>query len=413
MLPQETDVLIVGAGPTGLSLAITLQQAGIRHMLIDKLAEGQNTSRAAVIHAHTLDVLESLGVTDQLAARGRKLSTFCIRDRDRALLSLPFDTLASKHAYLLMLPQDITEKVLAERLIALGGVVHRGVAATAVKQSAEGAQVSVSSQAGESTIRARYVVGADGMHSTVRAATGIAYEGAPYGESFALADIHMDWQLRDKEVSLFLSAAGLVVVAPLPGGSYRVVATLENAPERPGIADIQALIDARGPTVQPGKVRDVIWSSRFRVHHRLASSYRDGRLFLMGDAAHVHSPAGGQGMNCGLVDACVLGELLSDVIRRKRPETDVDLYGTLRRPAAAGVLALAGRLTAFATIRSAFRRAIRNAAFRIIDHIGPAKRKLLLNLSGLARADLARLPPRSGVAARTAVACDHSAEIRA
>ena len=144
-----------------------------------------------------------------------------------------------------------------------------------------------------------------------------------------------------------------------------------------------------------GKVRDVIWSSRFRVHHRLASSYRDGRLFLMGDAAHVHSPAGGQGMNCGLVDACVLGELLSDVIRRKRPETDLDLYGTLRRPAAAEVLALAGRLTAFATIRSAFRRAIRNAAFRIIDRIGPAKRKLLLNLSGLARADLARLPPRS------------------
>ena len=110
MFPSETDVLIVGAGPTGLSLAATLQQAGIRHVLIDKLAEGHNTSRAAVIHAHTLEVLESIGVADPLAARGLKLSTFRIRDRDRALLSLPFDTLASRHAYLLMLPQDVTEK---------------------------------------------------------------------------------------------------------------------------------------------------------------------------------------------------------------------------------------------------------------------------------------------------------------
>ena len=211
------------------------------------------------------------------------------------------------------------------------------------------------------------------MHSAVRAAAGIAYEGAPYEESFVLADIHMDWPLRAPEVSLFFSAAGLVVVAPLPGGAYRVVATLNNAPERPGIADIQALIDARGPAAQRGKVREVIWSSRFRVHHRLASAYRNDRLFLIGDAAHVHSPAGGQGMNCGLVDACVLGQLLSDVIRGKRPESELDSYEQLRRPAAAEVLALAGRLTALATMRGTFRRTMRNAVFAILDRIGTGK----------------------------------------
>src|SRR5262245_7620133 len=170
MLPAETDVLIVGAGPTGLALAATLQQAGIRHVLVDKLAEGQDTSRAAVIHAHTLDVLESIGVADRLAQNGLKLSTFSIRDRDRSLLSLPFETLASKHAYLLMVPQDATERILADRLTALGGTIHRGVTATAISQGAGGAQVSVTSEAGESTIRARYVVGADGMHSKVRTA---------------------------------------------------------------------------------------------------------------------------------------------------------------------------------------------------------------------------------------------------
>ena len=207
-------------------------------------------------------------------------------------------------------------------------------------------------------------------------------------------------------MSLFFSAAGLVVVAPLPGGAYRVVATLENAPERPGIADIQALIDARGPAAQRGKVREVIWSSRFRVHHRLASSYRNDRLFLIGDAAHVHSPAGGQGMNCGLVDACVLGQLLSDVIRGKRPESELDSYEQLRRPAAAEVLALAGRLTALATMRGTFRRTMRNAVFAILDRIAPAKRRLLMNLSGLSRRHLSRLPPRrrrcgrNGAAAR-------------
>ena len=132
MLPTETDVLIIGAGPTGLALAATLQQAGIRHVLIDKLAEGQNTSRAAVIHAHTLDVLDSIGVAGRLAAQGLKLSTFSVRDHDWPLLSLPFDTLASKHAYLLMLPQDVTEKTLADRLAALGGTIHRGIAATKI-----------------------------------------------------------------------------------------------------------------------------------------------------------------------------------------------------------------------------------------------------------------------------------------
>jgi 2-polyprenyl-6-methoxyphenol hydroxylase-like FAD-dependent oxidoreductase len=372
-------------------------------VLIDKLAEGQNTSRAAVVHAHTLDMLERIGVADRLVERGLKIPTFRIRDRDRALLDLQFGSLASRHAYVLMVPQDVTETVLAERLIALGGTVHRGHAATQVTQSPDGVQVTVASPGGERTIRARYVVGGDGMHSVVREAAGIAFEGARYEESFVLADIHMDWALKD-EVSLFFSELGLVVVAPLPDGAYRVVATLDHAPERPQLSDIQALIDARGPRAQRGTVKDVIWSSRFRVHHRLAASYRNERAFVMGDAAHVHSPAGGQGMNCGLVDACVLGQLLSDVIRGRRAEAELDLYETLRRPAAAHVLALAGRLTGLATMRGNVRRIARNALFWLVNRIAPAKRALMLNLSGLGREKLAQLPPRSPLSSRPSVA---------
>ena len=305
-----------------------------------------------------------------------------------------------------MLPQDVTEKVLTERLISLGGAIHRGVTATRLEQGDGGVRVNVSWPNGESSVKARYVVGADGMRSMVRAAAGIAFEGAAYEESFVLADVQMDWPLQNREVSLYFSAAGLVVVAPLPNGAYRVVATLDNAPDHPSVGDIQAIIEARGPSTQPGRVKDVIWSSRFRVHHRLASAYRSKHVFLVGDAAHVHSPAGGQGMNCGLVDACVLGQLLSDVVRGERPEAALDSYETLRRPAAAEVLNLAGRLTALATMQGTFKRGVRNTAFSIINHIAPAKRQVMLNLSGLGRKQLAQPSPisRCSPLARTAQA---------
>ena len=168
MLPTKTDVVIIGGGPTGLALAIALQQAGVDYLLIEKLAEGQGTSRAAVLHAHTLDALEGLGVTDQLVARGLKLDRFAIRDRDRELLGLRFAGLPSGHAYLLMLPQDVTEAVLAARLRDLGGRIHRGVTAVAVAETASGVRVDVEDGGAPASISARFVVGADGMRSIVR-----------------------------------------------------------------------------------------------------------------------------------------------------------------------------------------------------------------------------------------------------
>lgn len=191
----DTDVLIVGAGPTGLALATTLQQAGVRHLLIDKSPGAQTTSRAAVLHAHTLETLETIGVAGDLVARGLKLPIFRVRDRDRALLTLDFGEAPSAYPYLLMLPQDITEEVLSARLTALGGAVERSMAATAFRQDEAGVVATVASDGGEKTLRARYVVGADGMHSAVRAAAGIAFEGAAYAESFVLGDVVMDWPL--------------------------------------------------------------------------------------------------------------------------------------------------------------------------------------------------------------------------
>lgn len=395
MLPDTTEVMIIGAGPTGLALSIALHQAGIDHVLVERLAMGLHTSRAGVVHAQTLASLERLGVAGRLVELGLKLENFAIRDRDRMLLKLGFGNLPLPYPYVLMIPQNLTEEVLADRIAKLGGVVHRGVEAKAVTQDADGAHVTVVQDGRETTISARYVVGADGMHSVVRQAAGIGFDGEAYDGVFVLADVRLDWPLGATEVSLLFSPAGLVVVAPLPDGSYRIVATVDEAPEKPAIADIQALLDARGPSGGRARVLDLTWSSRFRVHHRIAKSYRHERLFVMGDAAHVHSPAGGQGMNTGLIDAVVLGELLGDVINGVRPESELNLYEGLRRPAAQEVIELAGRLTSMALTRAPLLRVLRNVALGLVNRIPAIKRGITLKLSGLSRAKMATLPAPS------------------
>jgi 2-polyprenyl-6-methoxyphenol hydroxylase-like FAD-dependent oxidoreductase len=395
--PLDTDVLIVGAGPTGLALANQLLQAGITPMIVDKLTTGQNTSRAAVIHAHTLEVLEQIGVSDRLVADGLRLTSFSIRDRDRVLVRLNFATLPSPYACLLMLPQDQTETILREALAKAGGTVSWGSTVEQLVETPDGVEATMVTAAGPRTVRARYVVGADGMHSVVRQTTGVGFSGASYEESFVLADVDMTWAHGRDEVMLFFSPAGLVVVAPLPGdrGRSRIVATMDNAPEKPDVADVQALLDARGPTRERANVSRVHWSTRFRLHHRVADRYRLGRLLLMGDAAHVHSPAGGQGMNTGLVDACVLGRLLADVISGRRTVDHLDQYEALRRPAAKQVLSLAGRLTHMATMKRAPQRLLRNTMLRLVNRIPAARRRLEMDLSGLSRRAAAEIAEAS------------------
>jgi 2-polyprenyl-6-methoxyphenol hydroxylase-like FAD-dependent oxidoreductase len=390
--PTRTEVLIVGAGPSGLALANTLAKAGVSHVILDKLQTAQSTSRAAVLHAHTLDVLDEIGVSERLVAQGLNLAKFSIRDRDRALVQLRFDDLPSRHSSLLMLPQDRTEAVLTEALVEAGSSVQRGWTVEAIEDRGDYVRGSAVSEQGKRTFDARYVVGADGMHSIVRKTAGIGFSGSSYEDSFVLADVEMQWSHGRDEVKLFFSPQGLVVVAPLPGGAFRIVATLADAPERPDIAHIQALLDARGPRSGTTTVTKVRWSSRFRLQHRVADGYRNGRLFLVGDAAHVHSPAGGQGMNTGLVDGWVLGRVLSEVISGRQDEAFLDTYQTMRRPAAVKVLKLAGRLTHMATMKYAPQRAVRNLLLSTIDRLPKAKRKLELALSGLARRDAARLP---------------------
>jgi 2-polyprenyl-6-methoxyphenol hydroxylase-like FAD-dependent oxidoreductase len=379
-LPASTDVLIVGAGPVGLTLGTALATAGVPAVLVDKQAEGENTSRACVVHSRTLEVLNELKVSDELVSRGVMVPHFTVRDRDRVLLSVDFSDLPTAYPYTLMVPQSITEGVLLDRLHAVGGQVFRPYELASLTQDDGGVTGIMGS--GEA-IRARYAVGADGMHSTVREHTGIGFTGDTYAQSFVLADVHMDWHLPETEVMLYYSPAGLVVVSALPGGRHRIVATVDDAPEHPSAELVQRLLDTRGPERQPARIRDVVWSSRFRVHHRLADHYRAGRVFLAGDAAHVHSPAGGQGMNTGIQDAVALAGRLAAVLRDGETDAVLDGYEAERRPVAAGVVALTDRITRIATIDSVPLRKARNALLRALDWIPAVHHTLAIRLAEL------------------------------
>ncbi|MCV7066269.1 FAD-dependent oxidoreductase [Mycolicibacterium farcinogenes] len=380
MQTSTTDVLIVGAGPVGLTAAIVLTQHGHHVTLVDNQAEGANTSRAAVIHPHTLELLEPYGVVDELVARGVHTPTFTIRDRDDLLIAVPFSELPTRYPYTLMISQADTEAFLLDRLEELGGKVIRPVTVTEIRQDTDHA---IATFADGQQIRARYLVGADGMHSTVRDQAGIAFSGGTYGESFTLADVRLSGGVPTDEVILYFSPAGLVVVAPLPDGMYRIVATVSEAPHTPDIAFVQALLDERGPMAHPAVVEDVVWGSRFRVHHRVADEFRDRRIVLAGDAAHVHSPAGGQGMNLGIEDAVVLGGQLSQILDGA-PATLLDEYAATRHRAARGVVSMTSRLTELATA-SARRRPVRNRVMRLAGKVPAVRRALAWRLSGLNR----------------------------
>ena len=374
----DTDVLVIGAGPSGLTLAASLVKQGVATTVVDRQAAGANTSRAAVVNARTLEVLDDLDVARRLVKEGIHAPRFTIRDGRRTLIPVDFSVLPTDYPYSLMVPQATTERLLLERLTELGGTVLRPKTLASLIQDADG--VTATFDDGE-LIRAHYVVGADGMHSIVREQAGIGFEGGAYQESFTLADVRLRGEAPPDEVILFWAKAGLTVVAPLPGDIYRIVAPVADAPEEPSAAFVQQLLDERGLGAGRMVVTDVVWGSRFRIHHRVADTYRAGRLLLAGDAAHVHSPAGGQGMNLGIQDGVALAGALAAVLAGAS-DSVLDEYNATRRPIAHQVVEMTDRLTRLATLPRAA-RPIRNTAIGLIGRVPSVQRALAMRLSGL------------------------------
>jgi 2-polyprenyl-6-methoxyphenol hydroxylase-like FAD-dependent oxidoreductase len=381
-IKSENQILIAGAGPSGLALAAELSRRGVNPVIIDRQAAGANTSRACVVHARTLEVLEPLGATQDLLGEGVKVPIFRIRDRDRSLLTIDFSGIPSFYRYTLMIPQNRVEEILRQHLEGMGCEVARPCELVRFAASASQVEIEVRTGGSAQSVRAQWLIGCDGMHSTVREQSGIAFSGGEYEASFVLADVRMDWPLTRDEVTLFYSPKGLMVVAPLPGQRFRIVATVDEAPEVPSLEFMQAVLDTRGPATDPGRIHDVGWSSRFHIHHRVAQSLQKGRVLLCGDAAHVHSPAGGQGMNTGIQDSVSLAEALTRTMQ-DGDETRLDAWAVRRHKVASEVVTLTDRMTRVATMKSPTGQALRNMAVAFAGHLPPVRAAVAKTLSEL------------------------------
>ncbi|UFW46481.1 MULTISPECIES: FAD-dependent monooxygenase [Bradyrhizobium] len=363
-LSKAADVLVVGAGPTGLALAASLKQSGISVLIADQHAQGANTSRAAVVHARTLEVLEPLGISEAMVEQGVVVPRFRIRDRDRILLDIDFSLLDTRYPYTLMCPQDRTENVLLNCFESLGGIVSRPFTLQHFTCDRDGVTAFFSGNDHQHSVRAKWIVGCDGSHSTVRTRSNIAFLGGNYSADFILADVSMRWPFNRDEVDLFFAPTGLIVVAPLPLGRFRVVATVNSAPEQLDIPFVQAILSQRGPSRDIPKLEDMIWSSRFRIQHRVAEKMRHGRILLCGDAAHVHSPAGGQGMNTGIQDAISLASPLAAAVNGD--DSQLEKWSKDRHNIAKNVVSATHRITRAATVRSRTGRVARNTLLGIL-----------------------------------------------
>ncbi len=375
------SVAIIGAGPTGLALGAELHRLGVTPVILDRQAAGENTSRACVIHARTMEVLEPLGVTAELVQRGVVVPTFRIRDKGHVLATVNFNDLKTAYPVTLMYPQDRVEAALLQRLQSLGGAVERPWEVNEIRQSDNYVQARAHNGEDARTIHAQWVVGCDGAHSFVREAASIPFEGGDYEESFLLADVEMEWPLDRGEVTLFYSEQGLMVVAPLPENRFRIVATVQDAPAQPSIADFQSVVNERGPEDGPWSIRRMNWSSRFHIRHRVAKTLRIGNILLAGDAAHVHSPAGGQGMNTGIQDVVSLASALHQTLQT-RDEAALDKWQDSRLKIAHSVVDLTDRMTRVATLSSPILKAVRNTAVELIGNIPFVQHAMAERLSG-------------------------------
>jgi 2-polyprenyl-6-methoxyphenol hydroxylase-like FAD-dependent oxidoreductase len=367
-MPGSPKVLIAGAGPVGLTLANELVRHGISVRIVDKAAQRTDKSKALVMWSRTLELFDDAGYVGAFLSAGLQAHGAQISTGRQVVARVSLDLIDSRFAYGLMIPQSETERILEERLAAAGVTVERCVELGDFTDRGDSVEASLIAAGGaRETVRADWLVGCDGAHSTVRHGLGFAFEGSTLQSRWALADGHVTGLEPQDHLHIFWHRDGILAFFPIVGDRWRVVADLgagerEGGDTDPTLDDINGLMARRG---SPGIVMtDPIWLAAFRINERKVKDYSRGRVFLAGDAAHIHSPAGGQGMNTGIQDAFNLAWKLALVIEGAARPALLDSYSAERSAVGEKVLRNAGRLTEMATMRNPLLQDIRNTIVR-------------------------------------------------
>jgi 2-polyprenyl-6-methoxyphenol hydroxylase-like FAD-dependent oxidoreductase len=351
---MQHDVLIAGAGPTGLALGLWLTRQGIKVRIVDKASAPGTTSRAMVVHARTLELYRQLDLAEAVVAQGNvnPAVNAWVKGKRRAHLS--FDNVGrnlTPYPYLLVYPQDRHERQLVSKLEELGVTVERNTEIVGFEDQGDQVVAQLRTRQGaEDSCAALYLAGCDGARSTVRGQLGTGFPGGTYSKTFYVADVEISGPTADGEVHIALDTSDFVAVLSYEApGKVRLIGTASG--QHDGAAEDLTFDDVghRAIASLNIKVEKVNWFSTYRVHHRVTDHYRAGRVFLLGDAAHIHSPVGGQGMNTGIGDAINLAWKLAAVVKRQAPEALLDTYEVERRAFAEKLVQTTDKIFTFAT----------------------------------------------------------------
>lgn len=390
---STTEVLVVGAGPTGLLLAAELARRGVACRIVEQGAARRTAPKAINLHTRTLEVLDDLGIADQALALGHRvhrLNSYSVPGeptrRARQVMRVDLTMLDSRFPFTLTLAQPETERLIEQRCTELGVQVEWGTRFAGLSQDGRSVVARLERPGGQGTeaVQVAWLVGCDGIDSTVRTTIGVPFEGSRYPCDLICADVRIGWERPHDEAHVFLAKNGTVRCMPMPGpGRWRIVADVPSEPgagSRGGtgktnnlLDELQSLVHARGMSVA---LSDLTWGSRFNIYRYFAPAYRVGRVILAGDAAHVHSPLGAQGMNIGLQDSYNLAWKLQLVLQgASRPEL-LDSYEEERRAIANGVLRRTDRNTRLIGAQGALAQSARNTSARILLQLPPVQQRL-------------------------------------